>query len=79
MTRVNESLQRRLTAWLLTHPSEWLTVEDVMAKFSVSHEYARKALSDSTHDGRIKRFSVYGAAPQQNSVSSQVSAEVSKP
>lgn len=73
MTRINEALTHRLCAWLLEHPGEWLTAEDASIKFDVPLEYARWSLSRCVRDRRIQRFSVYGAAAQQNEVSEQVS------
>lgn len=65
MTRANEALTRRISAWFLANPDEWLSIDDVAAKFGVPREYARWSLSRATADGRVQRYSVYGAAPQK--------------
>lgn len=79
MARTYVTLPERLRQYFVDNPHDWLSIEDVMVKYDVSHESAAHMLSACTKDGTVERVSVYRTvAAQTESVSEQVSAEVSK-
>lgn len=80
MSRNYIPLPQRVSQYFAGNPNDWLSVEDVMVKFSVNENSARHLLAECTRSGKVERVSVYRTVvPRVATVSEQVSAEVSKP